>query len=504
MSTKPISTCVSDALLFIVRLFLFVLLGNPLSMFILNLFAPRSTAEFAKNQNLFGKKIYAFYEYWALKWPFYWAKWWMKLEDIRKYPVKKQIKYFLKVSFKNNTAVETLKKMMSFEGMNFNDACEKLFFEYGDKKLPISELRSRKVGQCVVAGRYNVTVAEFMMRNVRLDYYALQSVIKRARTDSQMQDELKAYISRGAINSDQFELLIDAVTTDSGSADLQMLGILIDYVKRYGISQEHLARIKEQYPTPCAELVEEATTWYTQMKAVKSFKNTAEGKSAWRRFCKETPVILPEVQKLMSFDQYCIFHNCGRVLDVEAIKAILNRRDQAMWKEMFAREWEHHLFDDEVMTLINDNWEWKTALDSTLYFMLPKLSQTIDKGRELSEKAQLLLLRLPESDEEILKYFQTHSLCEEAELQLLEKPRAAEFIRAYALRYKLSDAALDKMFKVTNADEIVGAYIENRSLGSKDVKLFDLPKAKALVTSYRKRFKLSTQAKKLAQQKGWI
>ena len=338
MSTKPISTCVSDALLFIVRLFLFVLLGNPLSMFVLNLFAPRCTAEFAKNQNLFGKKIYACYESFALKWPFYWSKWWMKLDDIRKYPVNKQIQYFLKVSFKNDTAVETLKKMMSSEGMNFNDACEKLFFEYGDRKLPIRELRSRMVNECVVAWHDNVTVMEFMMRNVRLDYYALGKVIQRATKDEQMQNELKSYIVRGAISYEQFGLLIDAVTTDSGSADLQMLGILIDYVKRYGISKEHLARVKKQYPTPCAELVEEASTWYTQMKAVKSFKNTAEGKSAWRKFCKETKKILPEVQAMMTPTQYAIFHNVGLKLDIEAIKAFLNRSDKALWNEVFTKE----------------------------------------------------------------------------------------------------------------------------------------------------------------------
>ena len=365
MSTKPISTCVSDALLFIVRLFLFVLFGNPLSMFIFNLFAPRSTAEFAKNQNLFGKKIYAFYESFALKWPFYWAKWWMKLDDIRKYPVNKQIQYFFKVSFKNDTAVETLKKMMSSEGMNFNDACEKLFFEYGDRKLPIRELRSRMVNECVVAWHDNVTVAEFMMRNVRLDYYALGKVIQRATKNEQMQNELKSYIVRGAISYEQLGLLIDAVTTDSGSADLQMLGILIDYVKRYGISKEYLARIKKQYPTPCAELVEEASMRYAQMKTVKSFKNTDQGKSAWRKFCKETPVILPEVQKLMSFDQYCIFHNCGRVLDVEAIKAILSQPDKDLWRAVFTKEKESCKME-EIREFIRSNANLELAYQEAL------------------------------------------------------------------------------------------------------------------------------------------
>ncbi|MBR1825123.1 MAG: hypothetical protein IJ770_00865 [Alphaproteobacteria bacterium] len=365
MAAKAISTWVSDFCIFVVRLCVFILLGNPLSMFVLNLLMPRKTAEFAQNHNIFGERIYAFYECLACEWPFYWAKWWMKLDDIRKYSVKKQIKYFFKVSFKNNTAVETLKKMMSFEGMNFNDACEKLFFEYGDKRLPIEECRSRMVNQCIVSWRAHVTVREFMMRNVRLDYYAFCDVIKRAKTDTQMQDELKAYISRGAVSYDQLELLIDGVTTNSGSADLQMLGVLIDYVKRYGISKEHLARIKEQYPIPCAALVEESAIWHTQMKALKSFKDTDKGRSAWRKFCKETFEILPEVQSQMSQAQYAIFHNVGCKLSAEAIKAFLSRSDKVLWRAVFVKENET-CKSGEIREFIRSNADLESAYKEAL------------------------------------------------------------------------------------------------------------------------------------------
>jgi len=262
---KAISTCLSDTMIFVVRLFVFVMFGNPLSMFCFNLFAPCKTAEFTKNKAIFGDEIREFYNRLAAKWPLFWARYWISVEDIYKYSVKRQVQYFLKVAAKNKTEAETLKAMRK---ENFwPKAYEILFFQYGNTELSYEETHKHIQNDCEIIYCVNITIAKFMMRNVRLSYNALQNVIKKAATDDDMCDELKKYLASGKLNDSQLELLIDAVTIEPGSGDLQMLGVLLDYVKRYGFSEKYMKKISTQYPVPFTELVREAVSYANKKRA---------------------------------------------------------------------------------------------------------------------------------------------------------------------------------------------------------------------------------------------
>lgn len=262
---KAISTCLSDAMIFVVRLFVFILFGNPLSIFVFNLFAPRKTAEFTKNEAIFGDKIRDFYKCLAVKWPLFWARYWISIEDIYKSSVERQVQYFLKVAVKNKTEAETLKAMR--KETFWPEAYEILFFKYGNTELSYNELRKDVLSSCEIAYCANVTIAEFMMRNVRLSYHALQNVIKKAATDDDMCDELKKYLASGKLNDAQLELLIDAVTTEPGSGNLQLLGVLLDYVKRYSLSEKYLKKISTQYPVSFTELVKDARFYANKKRA---------------------------------------------------------------------------------------------------------------------------------------------------------------------------------------------------------------------------------------------
>ncbi len=351
---KSISSLLSDAFVFVFRLLVFIVFGNPLSMFLLNLLAPRKTVQFARNPHYFGPKLSAFYERQALKWPFFWAKWWMKLDDLSGYSVNWQIKYFLKVSFKNKTEVETLKAMQKNK-IFWPDPYEKLFFDYGKRKLPLEkELRSHTYGECVVCHYAYVTVDEFMMRHVRLSYKAFESVVNRAVINDDMRTELKKYLAAGAINAPHLDILIDAVSTQSSGGDLQMLGILIDYVKRYNLQSEHWKRIRDQYPEQFIELLEEAARSNKQVKFVRSLKDTAEDRAKWEIFCKETTEILPVSQGKMTFWQYDIFHETEHQLCTDAILAFLRRSDKTLWKAVFERE----TLDDTVLMEISCRPKW--------------------------------------------------------------------------------------------------------------------------------------------------
>lgn len=331
---KAISTCVSDFFIFVVRLCIFLLFGNPLFMFFYHLQFPHRAAEFAKNRNIFGEKIYAFYEHLALKWPFHWAKWWMTLNNLPNYTVKQQIQYLFKVAFRNGTEIETL-KMMGVKEF-WPDVYEELFFKYGRQVLPLK--------RCDIHNRdttpkwYLRYVAEFMAQNVRLSYKALEKLICWAAKDVQVRTTLQNYLASGKLNDDQFKLLINAVTTELSYTDSNMLGVLLDYVKRYGVSAEMLKYEFCFYPLETFELVKDAEVWYEQMKALKAFKNTPEGRTAWGKFCQETFELLPEVQCQMSPIQYDIFHKNGQKLCFKAIEAFLYKKDKALWYSVFEYE----------------------------------------------------------------------------------------------------------------------------------------------------------------------
>ena len=219
------------------------------------------------------------------------------------------------------------------------DAFEVLFFKYGDKKLPLEpENHWEDVGDSSVGYYVEVTVADFMMRHTRLSYNALAVVIKKAVNSHFVREELQKYLASGALNESQLYLLIDAVATDSGSGDLQMLGVLIDYVKRYNLRKEHWQRIKKQYPQPFIELLEEASHAVEQVKIVRSLQNTSDGRFTWLRFCRETAEILPVAQGKMALWQYDIFYSTDHKLDADAILALLRRPDEKLWRLIFERE----------------------------------------------------------------------------------------------------------------------------------------------------------------------
>ena len=361
---KAISSLLSDAFIFVFRLLVFIVFGNPLSMCVLNLLAPRKTAKFARNPHYFGPKLSAFYERQALKWPFHRAKWWMKLEDLSKYSVNRQIKYFFRVTFKNKTEVETLKAMQKDQTF-WPKAYDRLFFHYGKKCLPIKESRElkNKNGASRKTWYINTTVAEFMMMHVRLNYDALEAVIKQASdvNDCTMKFALMQYLDCGKINDAQLKLLINAVIAEGEKSNksMDMCSLLCGYIRHYGLSTENLLLLEAKAEYASFVCVKDAFQYYENFKAVRSFKDTEEGRAAWREFCKKTKDILPAVQGEMSLRQYYIFHNVGHVLDKTAAMTFLQRPDKELWRAMFEREPNFGYVSDDVRRCIEFNPEMK-------------------------------------------------------------------------------------------------------------------------------------------------
>lgn len=419
---KAISTSLYDLCVCIYRLVVFILLGNPLSMCILNLFAPRKTAEFAKNRNLFGEQLYSFYERVALKWPFFWAKWWMLLENIRKYTIKQQIQYFFKVSFKNNTAEDTLKKMRGGDSYRMSEACRKLFFSYGDKELPITETRWYQNDSVSVMG-VHPTVRDFMMRNIRLDSAAMQLVFNRAIWSEDTRNELRKYLSRGAICYYDLNMLIDSAADKGEGADLRMLGILLDYIKRYGLEREMLDHAEVKYPKVIFETVLDALNWHKQMKAVKTYTKTMTS-CEWHNFCVNTKQILPEVQALMNFNQYLEFRACGLTLDPKAVEEILyHGTDKEMWKSIFKFEPNHGLVKGSPLyeLVVNTPSDWNKVYKKAMKELADFYNREISSGRKLNNQSELEMLEMEDAAKYVRAYRKYAKLSPEAEKLAKEK-----------------------------------------------------------------------------------
>lgn len=345
MATKSISTGLYDLCLYCCRFVVFIVFGNPLSMFLYNLMFPWAAAAFANDRNIFGETIYAFYEHLAIKWPFYWARHWMKLDDLSKYTVEQQIKYLVKVAFPNHTEVAALKAIpREFDGEKefWSTAYDKLFFEHGKERIPYFDDDDGLHWD-------GWTIAAFMMCHVRLSWNAFEQAIAWVIDGTMAVSHLEHYLKSGKLNDSQFELLITATNEEENTTKL--LEVLADYIKHYGISKELLEFVRTQCRQPLIEAVENAAVYYVQIKALKSLKKSKCDNDAWRNLCKGKSQILPEIQIAMSPEHYAIFHNCGRQLCPKAIKSFLRLWDQRLWPTVF--EYERDAFkEDEIREFI--------------------------------------------------------------------------------------------------------------------------------------------------------
>ena len=484
---------------------MFILFGNPLSMFVFNLLMPSRAVAFAGNRNIFGERIYAFYEQMALKWPFHWAKWWMKLNDLPKYTVKQQIQYLFKVAFRNHTEVEALKAMRT--KLLWPDVYEELFFKYGSKTLPINETRWHTYGRCDVGHHANVNVMEFMMRNVRLSYNALQEVIKCSRYNDDLRDELKKYLASGKLNDAQFEMLIDAVAIDTGKGYLQLFGIFIDYIKRYGISDKYLRRIERKYPKSFYELTVDNALLHQQTEVLSSCQISDKGEDDWREFCKKTPNILPDVQCKMTLAQYKIFHQTGHTLDAKAVDAFLHRDNTALWRAVFRNEPNHGFLDGQIHVLVvQTKTKWNEVYADMFMTEFYALRKKVKACKELTEDEEVELLNLPDCEKVAKSYIGGHSLCEKAQVAMVTLSTSVRTVFEYYIQiYPLTETAQRKMFDVFYAPLLIKEYTYIYPLdGDLDVKMFELKNACELIENYSRTHRLSPRAKQMAYERGWI
>ena len=301
----------------VIDFFVFLVFGNPLSMFVLNLLSPRLTHLWAKNKTYFGPNIYAFYANLALKMPFRWAKWWLDQTDatyLQEFSTKQQVSFFNKVS----PTVQTFNALSS-------DAVIAL----------IQQLSKEQLYALMPQIRFSQNVLTYLRQSGHFDI-------------------LHEYIRHGALSIAALRDFVEFVTIDSPYYE-QKIRFLEAYAMRYTLSETDINTLQNRCMLYDLERLKRANLCYEQCRKVRYFcglVNEQEEK-AWAKFCADT-TLEPEAQAEMNLKQYKIFADLGKHLAPKAIITLLKKPDEKYWQQIFSHEPNNGLICDEIADLVLD------------------------------------------------------------------------------------------------------------------------------------------------------
>lgn len=316
-SNFPVSTRIWNFLVDVINFFVFLVFGNPLSMFVLNLLSPRLTHLWAKNKTYFGPNIYAFYANLALKMPFRWAKWWLDQTDatyLQEFSTKQQVSFFNKVS----PTVQTFNALSS-------DAVIAL----------IQQLSKEQLYALMPQIRFSQNVLTYLRQSGHFDI-------------------LHEYIRHGALSIAALRDFVEFVTIDSPYYE-QKIRFLEAYAMRYTLSETDINTLQNRCMLYDLERLKRANLCYEQCRKVRYFcglVNEQEEK-AWAKFCADT-TLEPEAQAEMNLKQYKIFADLGKHLAPKAIITLLKKPDEKYWQQIFSHEPNNGLICDEIADLVLD------------------------------------------------------------------------------------------------------------------------------------------------------
>lgn len=303
------------------QFWVFIIAGNPLTMWVLFLFSPKLAHRWANNDTYFGDTPRKMYRYLALKWPFYWSKWWINLSDLPKLSVCQQLGYFFEV----NPLAETFNAMSEEAGLRLLD--------------------------CHPAVCLHIVC---FMRFKTKQFAALLN-------DGKI-DLLAEYLRHGALSAERQKMLAEAAL--NAGTDTHLYKVFEDYVKRYNLLEALQIELNIRYPQQF-ETVKRAVNCYHQRRTVLfcAKMDCAQSTKWWKNFCRTTSEIYPEVQAEMNSKQYEYFHEYEHTLAPEAICKLLKSSDSAWPRLIFKYEPAHGLVSKEIRLLVAQNKGLSKILD---------------------------------------------------------------------------------------------------------------------------------------------
>ena len=391
-----------------------LLIFNPLTLFVLNIFKPRWARSMAHSDALYDKKSQEFFTEQAKEWPWHWAKWWYTREELKELSVERQLDYYYDVdcSAKTLAAMSTEASLAVIDdGMGNN-------FEGFKKNI----------------------------NEIKMSPELFRAFIQKSIQEDDM-STLSDYLKRGTISKELVECLADEARDSTGGiySNTWLALVFYDYVERCGLGQEMLKNLLER-PSSAKfkEEVEKRQNIYSQRVFTKSQRGTMQT-DAWLAFCETTKEICPQAQMEMGLEQYHVFHKTGHTLDAEAILHILKHNYYSMIpKLIFEYEPNFGIANDDIKELIEKKPELKNIFNDANIALIEKdLEQRICNREELTE-------------EQINKMF--------------DCPNAGQLVIDYIGFYPLPQKFHKRMLELENADGVLGYYLM-QSWFSEDYKL---------------------------------
>ena len=193
----------------------FLLILNPLTLFLLNIFKPAWANDFAHSDELYSERCQKFFTRQAKKWPWHWAKYWYTSKELKELSVERQLDYYYDVdcSAKTLAAMSTEASLAVIDdGMGNN---------FEDFKKNINE--------------------------IKLSSELLRAFIQKSFKEDDM-STLSDYLKRGTLPKDLVESLADeAGNSTSGIYSNTWLALVFyDFVERCGLSNDLLKKLLER------------------------------------------------------------------------------------------------------------------------------------------------------------------------------------------------------------------------------------------------------------------
>lgn len=303
-----------------------IFIGNPVSMFFFNLFAPARCAEFA-HQTKYYPLMWESYLFLAMLMPFAWRKYWVArdLENLKDYGINTQVKYFVEYNSSVFTA-ENLSDVafnrvfdatvnntgFAYYASFDNDKCLSILLE---AKHKLSELQ---FDQLLGKGKYNI---------------------------------IRQYFGYGAMPKPQVMQMIKYCCSKGDTASICLLA---DYVRKYGADAEMITMAFEykKHEAIIQEELTEALDCHSQRVFIDKH-GKSDSLAEFETYCFKHEKFFAEAQMHMNKDQYDIFHKTCHKLSPEAIEYFVAKHSIPMCKRIFKYEPNNGLSNEKISTMIH-------------------------------------------------------------------------------------------------------------------------------------------------------
>lgn len=404
----PVSTMLAYLYYYIGATALFLVLLNPLSMFLINLFKPSFAAVLPREANLCGPRICRFYTKLALKWPFRWSKWWMTAEHLDKLSDKQQKIYY-------------------------DEVCH-------DAEI-LQALRPKVWVEIMRNYSLVLSCTDEIAEAVRKSNDLFAELLDLALAEQTTIPLLRDYMHYGTLPKEQMNLLVSMVCTEGKNHESGRLCTeLCHYIERCGIAKEMLAKIinDDNVLPSVKEAVSKNNEGYLQRIAVKHLYILSSKKDVreWREFCQQNKQIHVYAQQEMSADQYKIFHQCGHHLDSAAIAHLLwhSNGNPKLAEMIFKFEPKFGIQNERINFVLHKYPNLRSILDTVIADTESELRRYIVTHNELHGDLLGHLFDVPSAADLVCDYIAFYPLPDSLQTQMLKLPNASILINLYDLK----------------------------------------------------------------------